>query len=206
MISESAMAQDPPVRLEQLVEAHPRGFLERPIPVRGITRRASKNGPATVPAREEATRKLLLHLVFLHCVFHFFVHFDRDFTAKTPSPETFVWFPGEHLHGAAARVGSTESAFAHRGHPYNFSIFSIWSDPKDTEKNMAWTRAFWDAMQPFMAAGTYVNYLEDEGDPRARAAYGRGYDRLVALKNKYDPTNFFRQNHNINPTPQAQMA
>jgi FAD/FMN-containing dehydrogenase len=71
---------------------------------------------------------------------------------------------------------------------------------------MAWTRAFWDAMQPFMAAGTYVNYLEDEGDPRARAAYGPGYDRLVALKDRYDPTNFFRQNHNIKPTPQAQRA
>jgi len=78
MISECAIAQDPPVRLEQLVEAHPRGFLERPIPACGITRRSSKNGPATVPAREEATHKLLLHLVFLHCVFHFFVHFDRD--------------------------------------------------------------------------------------------------------------------------------
>jgi FAD/FMN-containing dehydrogenase len=131
-----------------------------------------------------------------------FVHF----TAKTPSPETFVWFPGEHMHGAATRVGPVESAFAHRGHPYNFSIFSIWSDPKDTEKNMAWTRAFWDAMQPFMATGTYVNYLEDEGDPRARAAYGPGYDRLVALKNKYDPTNFFRENHNIKPTAQTQRA
>jgi hypothetical protein len=78
-----------------------------------------------------------------------FVHF----TAKTPSRETFVWFPGEHLHGAAARVGPADSAFAHRGHPYNFSIFSIWSDPKDTEQNLAWTRAFWEAMQPFMAAG-----------------------------------------------------
>jgi hypothetical protein len=64
-----------------------------------------------------------------------FVHF----TAKTPSRGTFVWFPGEHLHRAAARVGPADSAFAHRGHAYNFSIFSIWSDPKDTEQNLAWT-------------------------------------------------------------------
>jgi hypothetical protein len=49
-------------------------------------------------------------------------------------------------------------------------------------------------MRPFMAEGSYVNYLEDEGDPLARAAYGPNYDRLVALKNKYDPTNFFRMN------------
>jgi FAD/FMN-containing dehydrogenase len=50
-----------------------------------------------------------------------------------------------------------------------------------------------------MAAGTYVNYLEDEGDPRSRDAYGANYDRLVALKNKFDPTKLFRMNHNIAP-------
>ncbi len=55
-------------------------------------------------------------------------------------------------------------------------------------------------MRPFMAAGSYVNYLEDEADPRAREAYGPNYERLVALKNKYDPTNFFRLNANIKPT------
>lgn len=121
------------------------------------------------------------------------------FAAKTPSPETFVWFPGEHMHGAVTRVDPAETAFPHRRHQYNFSIFSVWSDPKDTDKNIGWTRSFWDAMQPFMAPGTYVNYLEDEGDPRARTAYGAGYDKLVALKNKYDPSNFFHQNHNIKP-------
>ena len=55
-------------------------------------------------------------------------------------------------------------------------------------------------MRPFMADGSYVNYLEDEGDPLARAAYGPNYHRLVVLKNKYDQTNFLRMNHNIKPT------
>ena len=65
------------------------------------------------------------------------------------------------------RVGLEESAFAHRKHAYNFSVFSVWSDPKDTDKRtVAWTRAFWEAMKPSMAPGAYVNYLEDEGDPR----------------------------------------
>ena len=114
------------------------------------------------------------------------------------SSMTAVWL--EHIHGAVSRVGPSETAFAHRQHPYNFSIFSIWSDPADDEKNITWTRTSWDAMQPFMAAGAYVNYLEEEGDTKARSAYGPNYERLVALKNKYDPTNLFRLNANIVPT------
>jgi hypothetical protein len=117
--------------------------------------------------------------------------------ASAPSPYTFGVL--EHLHGAVSRVGSTETAFPHRQPPYNFSIWSSWKDPADSAKNIKWTRDFWDAMRPFMIEGVYVNYLEDEGDPHAREAYGPNYDRLVALKNKYDPTNFFRMNHNIKP-------
>lgn len=61
-------------------------------------------------------------------------------------------------------------------------------------------------MRPFMAAGSYVNYLEEEGDPLARAAYGPNHERLVALKNKYDPTNFFHMNHNIRPSQATPVA
>ncbi len=118
--------------------------------------------------------------------------------ATAPSPYTFGVI--EHLEGAFSRVGTTENAFAHRQHPYNFSIWASWSDPVDSEKNIKWTRNFWEAMRPFMAAGAYVNYLEDEADPQGREAYGPSYERLVALKDKYDPTNFFRMNHNIKPS------
>ena len=54
-------------------------------------------------------------------------------------------------------------------------------------------------MQPFIGGGVYSNYLQDEGEGRVRAAYGANYERLVALKKKYDPTNFFRMNQNIKP-------
>jgi FAD/FMN-containing dehydrogenase len=55
-------------------------------------------------------------------------------------------------------------------------------------------------MRPFMVAGAYANYLEDEADPHTRGAYGANYDRLANLKNTYDPTNLFRMNHNIRMT------
>jgi FAD/FMN-containing dehydrogenase len=126
-----------------------------------------------------------------------------EFTANVPSTESFVWLPGEHMHGAATRVGAEETAFAHRENAYNFGIFSVWSDPRDTEKNVAWTRTFFEAMRPSMAAGAYVNYLEDEADPELRLTYGEGYARLATLKAKYDPTNFFRRNQNVKPAAVA---
>jgi FAD/FMN-containing dehydrogenase len=117
--------------------------------------------------------------------------------ATAPSPYTAGAI--EHLEGAVSRVGVDETAFAHRQFPYNFSIWANWIDPAESAKHVAWTREYWDAMRPFMAPGVYVNYLEDEGDPHSRVAYGPNHDRLVALKNKYDPTNFFRMNHNVRP-------
>jgi hypothetical protein len=71
--------------------------------------------------------------------------------------------------------------------------------------DIPWARAFWGAMQPFSTSGVYVNYLgqeADEGAERVQAAgYGPAkYARLVGLKNKYDPTNFFSLNQNIKPT------
>jgi hypothetical protein len=117
--------------------------------------------------------------------------------ATPPSPYTggFV----EQFEGAVARVGTADTAFAHRQYPYNFSIWANWIEPAESPRNIAWTREFWDAMRPFMASGAYVNYLEEEGDPQTREAFGPNYDRLVALKTKYDPTNFFRMNHNVKP-------
>ena len=67
------------------------------------------------------------------------------------------------------------------------------------EPSMSWVRSFWDAMEP-NCAGVYVNTMGEEGESRVRTAYGANYDRLVALKNKYDPTNFFHMNQNIKPT------
>jgi FAD/FMN-containing dehydrogenase len=117
--------------------------------------------------------------------------------ATVSSPLTAVII--EHLGGAVGRVGPDETAFGHREASYDLLITSLWTDPADSAQHINWTREFWEAMQPFSTGGTYVNYL-DEGRP-ADAAYGSAkYERLVALKNRYDPTNFFRVNVNIQPT------
>jgi len=125
--------------------------------------------------------------------------------ATRPSRFTFAPFI-EHWHGAASRVGVSDTAFAHRKHPFNFMIWSMWENPSDTEMNIQWTRKQWEAMLPYLVSGSYVNYAAEEDDAFGRSAYGPNYDRLAALKNKYDPTNFFRMNHNIKPTLKAPAA
>ena len=125
-----------------------------------------------------------------------------QFVAQSPSPYTFAPFI-EHWNGAATRVPSTDTAFPHRQYEWNFLAWSMWTEPVEDEKNIRWTRECWEGMKPFLIAGAYGNYVTDEGDAIAREAYGCNYDRLVALKNKYDPTNFFRMNHNIKPSKAA---
>ena len=105
----------------------------------------------------------------------------------------------QQLHGAASRVGATETAFPHRYDHYNCGAIAGWDDPADSEQNIDWVREFWEAMQPFYERSVYVNDLGDEGEQRVREGYGPNYERLVALKNKYDPTNFLRMNQNIKP-------
>ena len=119
--------------------------------------------------------------------------------ARVPSPLSGIAI--EHLGGAVGRVGEQETAFSQRGAQYDFLAMSIWPDATESESNMEWMRQLTQAMAPFLASGVYVNYLGvGEGEARVRAAYGANYERLVALKNRYDPTNFFRMNHNIPPT------
>ena len=113
----------------------------------------------------------------------------------TPGCQAFL----EHLHGAARRVPPTETAFGNRDVEYNLLILAMSPDPADTEKNTRWARDFWAAMQPYVGGRVYVNYLGAEEAGRIREAYGPNYDRLAALKKKYDPTNFFRLNQNIRP-------
>ena len=121
-----------------------------------------------------------------------------SFYARVPSRRTIVVL--EHNgDGAMSRVPVDATAFPYRNWPYNLLVTSVWDNPAESEANIRWTRELWEAMQPFRADAVYMNYLGEEGEDRVRQAYGPNYDRLVALKNKYDPTNFFRLNQNIRP-------
>ena len=125
-----------------------------------------------------------------------------DHVAKAPSPYSAVAI--EQFSGAVNRVGKDDTAFNHRDARYNLLIVGIWPDPTAKADNVKWVRDLWDAMEPYSSGGVYVNYLgeeADEGAERIKSAYGpEKYERLVALKNKYDPINLFRLNQNIKPS------
>jgi FAD/FMN-containing dehydrogenase len=106
----------------------------------------------------------------------------------------------EHLHGAATRVGVSDTAFPIRAKGYNSLFLAQWADRADNEKCIEWARESYAAMQPFLGSNRYANYLdEDEPGDASAAAYGPNYRRLRELKAKYDPENFFHVNQNIRP-------
>ena len=118
--------------------------------------------------------------------------------ARVPSPHTAVML--EHYHGAYSRKAPTATAYSHRRPTYDVVIIGNWTDPADNARNTEWVRGLFAAVQPEVSKAVYVNFLDgDEGADRVRAAYGENYDRLVALKRTYDPTNFFRMNQNVRP-------
>ena len=116
--------------------------------------------------------------------------------ATAPSGSLLVL---QQVGGAIGRVPIAETPYANRDALYDCFPISIWDEPADDEIHIRWARDLWTAMRPFSTGGVYANNLGDEGMDRVQAAYGENYARLVALKNKYDPTNFLRLNQNIRP-------
>jgi FAD/FMN-containing dehydrogenase len=121
--------------------------------------------------------------------------------ASAPSPLSMIYF--QQLGNAANRVGATETAFSHREALCEWGCDAVWLDPAEDAANIRWSREVAEAMRPFTSGSDYVNHIgleTEEGADRIKAAFGTNYDRLVDLKNRYDPTNFFRHNQNIRPT------
>jgi FAD/FMN-containing dehydrogenase len=126
-----------------------------------------------------------------------------DRFARVPSRHTVIVLEN-YGNSAWSRIPESATAFGHRNWPWNIVVTSAWSDAKDSERNIAWTRELLDALRPYRAPGAYVNYLGgDEGTAGLQAAYGTKLGRLAAIKAKYDPTNLFRLNQNIAPAPLA---
>lgn len=121
-----------------------------------------------------------------------------EYAGKMPSPYTAIVIAD--CHGAFSQVGKTDTAYFHRDMQYDLLILANWMDPADSDRNIQWTRDLHQAVRPCLSQGVYVNDLgDDDGDQGIRGAYGGNYQRLVELKTKYDPTNFFHLNQNIKP-------
>ena len=104
------------------------------------------------------------------------------------------------IDGAVHRVGRHETAFSYREAKWSAVFVGVDQDPDNNERIIGWTKDYWDAVHPHSGGGAYVNFMMDEGQERVKATYRDNFEKLVAIKNEYDPTNLFRVNQNIRPT------
>jgi FAD/FMN-containing dehydrogenase len=115
--------------------------------------------------------------------------------ASSPLSATLV----EQYGGAAGRVPKDATAFPQRHAQYNLGMLGQWSDPSESATHIAWARTFADAMSRFANGEFLLNFLGEESEDVIEKAFGANYERLVQIKTKYDPENFFRVNQNIRP-------
>jgi hypothetical protein len=103
------------------------------------------------------------------------------------------------INGAAHRVGRKDTAFSYREATWAEVIVGVDPDPAKKECITTWAKEYWDALHPYSAGGAYVNFMMNEGENQVKDSYRDNYDRLATVKTKFDPTNFFRVNQNIQP-------
>lgn len=120
-----------------------------------------------------------------------------SFAHCIPDPQTEIAFA--QLGGAISRVPSDATAYGHREAQFAMNVHGRWADPTQDATCIAWARELFQAAAPFATGGVYINFLTQDEPDRVRASFGPNYDRLVELKQKYDPTNLFRMNQNIRP-------
>lgn len=107
------------------------------------------------------------------------------------------------IDGAAHRVGRSETAFSYRDANWAEVIVGVDPDTTNTGRITTWCKDYFDALHPYSAGGAYVNFMMEEGQERVQASFRDNYERLVAVKATYDPTNLFRVNQNIQPARRA---
>ena len=121
-----------------------------------------------------------------------------EFGSKIPTPLSQM-----HLYpisGAAAEPGPEDTPWAYRDALYAGVIVGVDPDSANAQKITDWTKEYWEALHPYSSGGAYSNFMmDDEGQDRVKASFKHNYDRLVTVKNKYDPSNLFRVNQNIVP-------
>jgi FAD/FMN-containing dehydrogenase len=120
-----------------------------------------------------------------------------EYARTLPSPhcEIFIGTIG----GQTARVAPEAMAYSSRDANYVMNVHGRWESAAEDQRCIGWARAFFSKSKPFASSGAYINFLTQEETDRIASAYGATYNRLVELKKKYDPTNFFQMNQNIKP-------
>ncbi len=120
------------------------------------------------------------------------------YVATLPSPQCEVFFG--QVGGAQSRVPDAATAYQGRSAAFVLNVHGRWSDPSQDDACIGWCRDLWEAVGQYATGEAYVNFMTEEEGARLESAYGSGYERLVELKNEYDPSNLFRMNQNIRPT------
>jgi FAD/FMN-containing dehydrogenase len=120
-----------------------------------------------------------------------------DHTRQIPDPQTEIAFA--QLGGYVSRVRIDATAYTNRNAQFVMNIHGRWEDSKKDEACIGWARKLFRNSTPYSSGGVYVNFLTQEEQDRIQDAYGSNYQRLVELKMKYDPDNFFSVNQNISP-------
>ncbi len=115
-----------------------------------------------------------------------------------PGNQCEVFFA--QMGGATGRVPSEATAYNHRNAQFIMNVHGRWENASEDAACISWCRNLFDSATPHATGGVYVNFMTEEEGDRVKLAYGGGYDRLVQLKNKYDPGNLFRYNQNVKPT------
>jgi len=114
-----------------------------------------------------------------------------------PSPQCEIFFG--QIGAQTQRVPVSATAYSSRDTQYAMNVHGRWEDPADDDRCISWARAFFDASAPFSLGSVYVNFMTQEEAGRVADAYGPNYERLVAVKSRYDPHNLFSHNQNIRP-------
>lgn len=121
-----------------------------------------------------------------------------EYAGKLPSPQCEIFIA--YLEGKFNRVPANAMAYPSRDLKYILNVHGRWDDAKQDKECINWAREFFNATLKFASSGAYVNFMTEDEKERVAKAYGPNYDRLVQLKNKYDPNNLLRFNQNIKPT------
>jgi FAD/FMN-containing dehydrogenase len=195
VISIVAAAFGPLDRAERLVEPLraivPMADMVEPMPYTALQQMLDEGSPAGLQGKFESS--------FMDELSDEAIAKTVDVGARIPSPLTHVLI--QPLGGAYARVPAEATALSHRDAGWMYHALSLWKDAADTPENLAWTQELVDALAPHSRRSTHPNHVSSERQDRVRSFYGASvYERLVAVKDRWDPENVFCHNQNIRPS------